>query len=74
MSAAPTFLVEPAFESLKVAPSMVAADAPRKLPPKGRSVAYGEGVYTYDPECACWMCSDEAPAERIERRARRRAA
>ncbi len=36
------------------------ADAPRKLPPKMR------GIYTHGPECSCWICGDEAPAERVE--------
>jgi hypothetical protein len=35
-------------------------DAPRKLPPK---VA---GVYTHGSECACWVCEDETPAERLQ--------
>jgi hypothetical protein len=37
------------------------ADGPRRMPPK-----VGGGVYTHGPECACWLCSDEAPAERVE--------
>ena len=37
-----------------------AAEAPRKLPPKVG------GAYWHGPECDCWMCSDEAPAERVE--------
>jgi hypothetical protein len=46
--------------------SDAAADAPRRLPPKGRSMAYGEGVYVHGSECACSMCEDEAPAGRGE--------
>jgi hypothetical protein len=37
-----------------------AAEAPRRPPPKVG------GVYRHGPRCACWMCSDEAPAERVE--------
>ncbi len=36
------------------------ADAPRELPPK---VA---GVHRHGPECAYWICEDEAPAERVQ--------
>ena len=37
-----------------------AADVPRKLAPKV------DGVYRHGPECACWMCGGEAPAEHVQ--------
>ncbi len=33
---------------------------PRALPPKVG------GVYRHGSECSCWICEDEAPAERVE--------
>ena len=35
-------------------------DGPRRMPPKVG------GEFKHGSECACWMCSDEAPAERVE--------